>query len=216
MDRRVSLLVAVFYGLLATCVAVTPADAKRKKGELVNVSGQVLDKEGAPVTGVTVILEATRSSYSWLKRQKTTEPPLQQLMPVDADGRFQIQWTWDRHHNEFTLVVAMQVTRSGTPDFEILKLQDLTKIMDGTEPASSLTVDLEQAGYVRWLQTYLADQATEDEEKIFREMGRPGRIETNDRESSWWYFEVGKVYRFLDGEIDQVIHFDPMESRPPS
>jgi hypothetical protein len=45
-------------------------------------------------------------------------------------------------------------------------------------------------------------------------MGRPDRIRNVQYpgylESSWWYFESGKVYRFHDGRLQQVVPFDPV------
>ncbi len=46
-------------------------------------------------------------------------------------------------------------------------------------------------------------------------MGRPDRLKTFDypdyEEVSWWYFADGKAYRFRDGKLDQVVHFEPVE-----
>lgn len=222
MDRRVEPRgagrAAAFRAVAAVVLAISlwlPVAAEGRDGDVVRVEGQVLDQNGTPVSGVKVLLEATRTSFSWLKRKKTSEPPLQQLADVDDEGRFVIPWSRHRHYNEFSLAVAVDVTRGGKPDFEILHRQDLTKAMNGEVPVN-VFITLEKAGYVRWLQTYLEDRASEDEEQVFRENGRPDRIKTEDRESSWWYFSAGKVIRFRDGKLDQVIHFDPVESAPPS
>ena len=217
MDRRVirsSFLLALVLAVALSLWTVGPAEAQRKDGDVVKVSGQILDDEGVPVSGVSVLLEATRTTYSWLKRKKETEPPLQQIGQVDAEGRFEIPWSWHRRYNAFALTVAMEVTRGGQPDYEILHRQDLTTEMTGGAPVH-VFITLKEAGYVRWLESYIAGQATEDEEQVFGDNGRPDRIKVDDRESSWWYFTAGKVIRFRDGKLDQVIHFDPMDSVPP-
>jgi hypothetical protein len=45
-------------------------------------------------------------------------------------------------------------------------------------------------------------------------MGKPDRIRNvqypRHLESSWWYFESGRVYRFRDGRLEQVVPFDPV------
>lgn len=60
--------------------------------------------------------------------------------------------------------------------------------------------------------------STADERRILDEMGRPDQIDSHQRlagtETSWWYFEHGKVYHFLDGKLSQVMHFDPIPAPP--
>lgn len=225
MDRRMSrlatatapywaALLLLFFGL----ANADPADAQRKRGEVVVIDGQVLDRAGAPVTGVIAVLEATRSSYSWLKRRKVADPPIQQTVEVNEQGRFQIPWTWDRHHNEFNVAIGLEIARDGRRDVEILMRENISTAMNGGAPVHVM-LTLEKAGLVRWLQGYQAGQATDDEKKVYSETGRPDRIETRERESSWWYFSEGKVYRFLNGNLEQVMHFDPMSppaSEPPA
>ena len=59
---------------------------------------------------------------------------------------------------------------------------------------------------------------TTDEQRILSEMGEPERLDSHERlsgtETSWWYFTEGKVYHFLDGELSQVMHFDPIPAPP--
>lgn len=59
---------------------------------------------------------------------------------------------------------------------------------------------------------------TDDERRILDEMGQPDQIDSHQRlagtETSWWYFEDGKVYHFMNGELSQVMHFDPIPAAP--
>ncbi len=210
MDRRITAFASawVFTVLLLGSAA---AEGKRKDGDIVKITGQVLDPDGQPVDGVVVVLAAARSTYSFLKRQKVVEPPLRQTATVDSQGRFELEWHWDRHYNEFSIFAGLEVTRSGTADFEILTSQEDLSDRLTREIPTHITLTLSRQGYADWLKRFLADRSSPDEEKIFREAGRPDRIRVQGRESSWWYFELGKVYRFENGALDQVIHFDPMD-----
>ncbi len=214
MDRRITALAT--SALVAALLWAAPAEGKRKNGEIVRITGQVLDPDGQPVDGVIVVLAATKSSYSFLKRQKVVEPPLRQTVMVDERGRFELEWHWDRYYNEFTIFAGLEVTRGGTPGFERLTSEQNISDRLNREAPAHVTLTLDQHGYADWLKRFLSDRSSPDEEKIFREVGRPGRIRTHGRESSWWYFELGKVYRFENGRLDQVIHFDPMTPAPGS
>lgn len=208
MDRRITaLMVLASVGAL---LWAAPAEGKRKNGEIVRITGQVLDPDGQPVDGVIVVLAATKSSYSFLKRQKTVEPPLRQTAAVDARGRFELEWHWDRYYNDFTLFAGLEVSRGGAPGFERLTSEQNISDRLKLEGPTHVTLTLNQHGYADWLKRFLTDRSSPDEEKIFREVGRPDRIRTHGRESSWWYFELGTVYRFENGKLEQVIHFDPM------
>ena len=60
----------------------------------------------------------------------------------------------------------------------------------------------------------MASVRTDDQRKVYQEMGKPDRIRNvqypGHLESSWWYFESGRVYRFRDGRLEQVVPFDPV------
>ena len=86
MDRRVepvsnrrSRLMGVAAAWLVVASLFSTIAAEAKDGDVVQVEGQILDEQGTPVSGVSVMLEATRTSFSWLKRKTESEPPLQQL-----------------------------------------------------------------------------------------------------------------------------------------
>ena len=46
--------------------------------------------------------------------------------------------------------------------------------------------------------------------------GEPDLVDTLElpygREITWWYFDRGRAYRFLDGELRDEISFDPVSS----
>jgi hypothetical protein len=69
--------------------------------------------------------------------------------------------------------------------------------------------------YLETVRDFAASIDTEDERRIFDEMGNPDRVQRilsgDHEEVSWWYFESGKTYRFKDGILEQVVHFEPIE-----
>ncbi|MCG8462248.1 MAG: hypothetical protein MI919_38685, partial [Holophagales bacterium] len=126
-----------------------------------------------------------------------------------------VEWQWDGHHNTFTLAAGHEVELGGRPDFEILARRDVTPLVN--QGGGELELTVEKAGYARWLGTYLDGRASDDEVRLFQDMGRPDRISLDPREpgeSAWWYFSIGKVYRFADGALDQVTHFEPVAPLP--
>lgn len=56
---------------------------------------------------------------------------------------------------------------------------------------------------------------SEDERRVVAEWGEPERVSTfeggGSREVTWWYFQLGKAYRFEDGRLVQVAPFTPVE-----
>ncbi|MEM1181008.1 MAG: hypothetical protein AAGM22_21890, partial [Acidobacteriota bacterium] len=70
--------------------------------------------------------------------------------------------------------------------------------------------ELKDAGWLRWLSLYVDGKASDDEKKIYRDLGQPQKLTTDGTATSWWYFEKGKVYRLESGRLDQVIPFDPV------
>jgi hypothetical protein len=69
--------------------------------------------------------------------------------------------------------------------------------------------------YLESLKRFLRGVDSDPKREIFEELGQPDRVERiqrgSEEESTWWYFEIGKAYRFRNGELEQVIHFDPVE-----
>ncbi len=113
---------------------------------------------------------------------------------------------------------------SGRPSdhdgFEILYRIDVTERVRQGVAAEGGTRDIvvvtplvvEETGDLGWLRGLLDGSAGAEESRIFREMGRPDRIDSHEGgATAWWYFEAGKVYRFRDGALEQVEHFEPIK-----
>ncbi len=218
MDRGMNRTIALSLGLVLVVGAMAASAAGRKKGEVVTLTGRVTDAEGQPLPNVSVVLEVSRRSFQLLRfwkskqaREKTDT--LRIPTAADQDGNYRFDWRWDPYYDTFELAVALPVRKGGKEAFEVFHRHDATA---GVRQANPVDVALRVAdtGYLGWLRRFLAGQASDDEKRIFRDLGRPDRVDVEEHsagtEVSWWYFEAGKVYRFLGGRLDQVVHFEPV------
>jgi hypothetical protein len=81
---------------------------------------------------------------------------------------------------------------------------------------ASLVVQNKNAQFVTKLRELLASIKSDDERRVYDEMGKPDKVERvvypGRTEVSWWYFDAGRVYRFQDGRLEQVVPFEPVKS----
>ena len=203
--------------IVAMLVIAAPADARsaHRKGELVTITGQVRDAEGAPVAQATVVLEATRRSFKVLRFARETSPAVQVPTRTDANGQFSLQWAWDGYHNRFSLSVAESSRRGGDMVTETFASQDISDLMRQGGPVQS-NLEVADASAIRWLRQFETATTSAEERKVYEELGRPDRVDVvgtagrGTGQVSWWYFEQGKVYRFRGGALEQVVHFEPV------
>lgn len=215
MSRRIAFL--LLSALLATAAGASARTYK--KGQPITISGRVTDASGQPLANVSVVLEVSRRSFNLLRfwQRREARPKTDALLiptAADQDGNYAFEWRWDPYYDTFELAVALPVKKGGREAFEIFHRRDVTaEVRQGSPVAVPLRV--EETAYLGWLRRFLAGQASDDEQRIFRDMGRPDRVDQEERsagtEVSWWYFEAGKVYRFLGGRLDQVVHFEPVQ-----
>lgn len=190
-----------------------------KRGEFVTVTGRVTGAGGVSLPEVTVVLELTRTSFKLGNVFKRDTPARQKgntlQIPAtsDPDGDYSLTWRWDPYYDTFALAVGLQVRMDDREAFEVFHRQDITAAVRQGSPVVISPV-IQDTAYLDWLRRFLSDQASADERRIFRELGRPDRIDQEQRpraiETAWWYFAEGKVYRFRDGGLDRVIHFEPI------
>ena len=218
MDRGMSPLrgriQSVFAAVIVFCLLAPAVEARGpyRKGDHVLISGRVTDAGGQPIANVTVLLELSRTSFSWLRLKQVKKNTLRIPVKATVDGQYLHDWRWDGYYNTFELAVAVPQQQAGGQDFEILERLDITgNVLQGGPVVMPLVV--KDAGATDLLQRMVGDGASAEERRVFEEMGRPERIDTNDDgTSAWWYFEAGKVYRFRAGALEQVEHFEPIKS----
>ncbi|MCP4662781.1 MAG: carboxypeptidase regulatory-like domain-containing protein [bacterium] len=208
-------LVSVALMLLLAAVPAGLLYARTyRTGDPVTITGQVSDAGGRPMAEVEVLLEVSRRTFKLRSFRREKRDTLRVPATTDQDGRYSIVWRWDSYYNTFELAVALAVRKAGRDSIEVFTRVDVTEQVKGGSPVVVPLV-VEDTSYLESLREFLAGLASDDELRVYREMGRPDRIDAGesgqDPESSWWYFEAGKVYRFRGGELQQVTHFEPVK-----
>jgi hypothetical protein len=217
LHRRAPVLAALagLLCLLAAILTPRPAAAVRyDQGQRIQVTGIVADAQGQPLEGLRVVLEVSRTYFSMKSFSRTADPDVRRVSAVtDARGNYTLEWPWDSYFNHFELVAGIPVRTHAGDTVQELARQEITRRVEAGSPAVvAVTIDNRQ--FIDNFRQFLASIKTDDQHKVYQEMGRPDRIRNVQYptylESSWWYFEAGRVYRFRDGHLEQVTPFDPV------
>jgi hypothetical protein len=214
MISRRSILLGLLF-LTAAMISARPSWAARyDQGQRIQVTGVVADAQGQPIPGVRVAFEGTRTYFSVRELRRTADKEVRRVSATtDAHGQFTVEWPWDSYFNHFELAVGMPVRARGGERLEELTRQDVTRRVLAGSPAV-VAVTIENRQFIDRLKEFLASVQTDDQRKVYDEMGKPDRVRNvkypGYTESSWWYFESGRVYRFRDGRLEQVVPFDPV------
>jgi hypothetical protein len=185
------------------------------QGQRVQFTGLVSDPQGQPLAGVRVVLEVTRTYFSMRHLRREAVDMRKVSATTDATGAYNLDWPWDGYFNHFELAVGVPVRKGKEERLEELERLDVTqRTYAGTPVVSALVV--KNAEFITHLRDFLSSVKTDDQHRVYDEMGRPDRVE-NVRypgwtEVSWWYFDAGRVYRFRDGHLEQVVPFEPVKS----
>lgn len=191
------------------------AAASYAQGERVQLTGVVTDREGQPLANVRVVLEATRT-YLSLRHLRREQGEMRRVSATtNGQGEYSLDWPWDSYFNHFELVVGVPVRKARAERVEELERVDVTRRALAGSPVVSAIV-VQNAQFVRKLRDFVASVQTTDEHRVYDEMGRPDKVERVQYpgwlEASWWYFDAGRVYRFRDGHLEQVIPFEPVKA----
>lgn len=204
--------------VLALCPAMaTPAAAASPyaTGDRVQVTGQITDRQGKPLSDMRVVLEVSRSYFD-LRQFRTDRKEVRRVTAAtNARGEYALEWPWDPYFNTFELLVGVPVRKGQGDKLEVLAREDLTKRLERGSPVVVSPV-VDNAALVSKVRDFVGDLSSEDERRVYQEMGKPDevkRLVLPDRaEATWYYFERGRMYRFLDGRLEQVVPFDPIKA----
>jgi hypothetical protein len=207
---------ALLFALSALLAGAAPALA-HTNGETVEITGVVTGVDGKPLAGVEVVLEASRSTFSFRHFQRETDHTTRLTALTDASGQYTLEWPWNSYYNSFELAVGVPVRKADGERFEALERIDLTQRIKKASPLV-VAVVVHNADFVVALRKFLAGVTSDDERKVYREMGKPDKVEERvdgegggRGEAAWWYFESGRVYRFRAGVLEGVEKFDPVK-----
>ena len=212
--RRVSLATGVAVAL--ACLAPGAAAAGTfVRGQQIVFEGIVRDSRGEPVPHVRVVLEAHREPMAVVGVKR--EPKGLSRVPTLSgdDGAYRIEWEWHDYYNSFRLLV---VTGSGREppgaDLGIVEIVELGE-PGGDSPIIRTPVTLSDSTFVGEHREFIASLSDPDPRRIYEEMGKPDRVQRMRRgsseEISWFYFERGRAYRFVDGALAETETFAPVE-----
>jgi 5-hydroxyisourate hydrolase-like protein (transthyretin family) len=215
--RRISFQPALLWllGLLvAGSLTAAAAAVRYDQGQRIQVTGVVTDSQGQPIHNIRVVLEVSRTYFSMRELRRTADKDIRRVSATtDARGNYTVEWPWDSYFNHFELVAGIPVRTKTGETVQELARQDVTRRVDQGTPAV-VGVTVENRQLLDNVRQFLASIQTDDQRKIYQEMGKPDRIRNvqypSHLESSWWYFESGRVYRFRDGRLEQITPFDPV------
>jgi len=183
-------------------------------GERVEITGLVTTPAGDPIDDVRVVLELSRKAFNFRKMWVTRGKVFKVSDTTNPKGEYTISFPWDDYYNEFELVAGVTERDADGEHFVELDRIDVEKRIKAASPAV-VPVVLKNHAYIEKLRQFLATIDTPDEQRVYQDQGRPDKVEATTyadrRETSWWYFDRGKVYRFVDGTLDRVEDFDPVE-----
>ena len=214
--RRNSFQPALLWllGLLVAGSLTAAAAARYDQGQRIQVTGVVTDSQGQPISNIRVVLEVSRTYFSMRELRRTAGKDVRRVSATtDARGNYTVEWPWDSYFNHFELVAGVPVRTKTGETVQELARQDVTRRVLAGSPAV-VGVTVENRRFLDNLRQFVASVQTEDQRKVYQEMGKPDRIRNvqypGHLEASWWYFESGRVYRFRDGRLEQVVPFDPV------
>jgi len=213
-SRRSTPALLGLLGLLAAGALAPAVAARYAQGERVQITGIVADAQGQPLPEIRVTFEATRTYFSIRQLRRTTDKEIRRVSATtSATGEYTLVWPWDSYFNHFEVAAGVPVRAGSVERLEELARQDVTRRVQAGSPAV-VAVTVENRQFLDSFRQFLASIKTEDQRKVYQEMGKPDRIRNvqypGHLESSWWYFESGRVYRFRDGRLEQVVPFDPV------
>lgn len=198
---------------LATAPAAEARKSKIARGTEMRLSGVVTGPDGTVVGDVRVMLESSTWEFRVLKMRRERQETHWLATRSNARGEYTLRWPWSGDHNRFFLVVAVPM-RNAEGDYmhELLREEITERVQLGSPVVVPLV--LPELDVLTAFRAFEAELDSDDEKEIYQREGRPDRVHTapgpEGSETTWWYFEAGKLYRFRDGDLVTTEPFDPV------
>lgn len=206
-------LVLIWLGL--TSLALQPpalAQANPVAGEL-RLGGKVTAEDGRALPGLRVILEASNREFDFRSLHRVKRNTFRQSDETDQNGTFELRWNRDSHFNYFELLIGMNVRVPEGTQFYTLERVPLAIDLSAEGPFE-VDITVADTAFLERYRSFIAALDTDDERQTFDRMGIPAKIDrlrlATHEETTWWYFEVGKGFRFRSGRLAETFDFEPV------
>lgn len=200
--------------LLAVLPAQPEAAAQTKEAPgVIEIAGIITDADGRGLPELQVVLEASHRTFEFKELSRVSRGQTQRTAYTDPLGRYSLRWNPNSYFNHFDLIIGMNVRVPEGDKFYTLERLPLT---DRMWDERSLTVDatIADTTFLNRYRSFVRGLSSPDERDVYERMGIPAKIDrlqlATHEEVSWWYFEVGKAYRFKGGVLAEVSEFDPV------
>ena len=200
---------ALVAGLALALAAAPSAEARHEKGQSISITGLVTDAEGTPLADARVVLEASREVFSLRRLRPVLRDTARVGAVTNARGEFSLAWPWDSFYNHFEVVAGVRVRDGREERLEVLARTEVTRRVVRNDTVV-VTLVVENADFVRKLRAFVASIDTDDERRVYQQMGTPDRIEERGGEAKWYYFERGRMFRFEAGRLVETKAFSPV------
>ncbi|MBZ0112508.1 MAG: hypothetical protein K8J08_08615 [Thermoanaerobaculia bacterium] len=182
-------------------------------GERVEVDGILTDAVGKPLADVEIVLEMAKMRISLRPPGREKANIARGATASDGDGNFALQWDWIPGFDRFEIIAAVTVPEPTGKHLQVLQRLDITdRVRQGTPISVPFVV--EDTTFLDSVRTFQSHLDSPDEHRVYEGMGRPDRIDSDDEvgrnETTWWYFALGKAYRFDRGRLVKVEDFEPV------
>ncbi len=199
------------------------ARAPYREGQEIEITGAVTDSAGRPLEGRTVVLEVYRRGFDLRsmnpRKMGSAKKGLQQrTVTTDEIGRYTLVWEWHDYYNRFEVSVG----DFGPDGYFVEERADLSRrvlrgspvivsfvLGDGAVGAPEPDSSRSDRGALSAATGTSVDQA-----RVRERNGAPDKTDSLElpygSETTWWYFERGRAFRFLDGELRDELSFDPV------
>lgn len=197
---------------LALCVGLAPlaptaANGEPVDGETIEVRGVVADAQGRPLPGLEISLIAEPAKLDWHRLIRRVKPPQTVNGTSDERGEFRLSWIVDAALPR----LRVEARRASA----VVASADIThRTQAGAAAPVIVSLAAAELPPAAGQESFRASLATEAERATYDRLGRPDRLDRLEGagwiESAWWYFELGKVIRFRDGNLVETQAFTPI------